>query len=408
MRPAVPRRPRATDPEDERPRLSPAQLTAVGVMGLAIIGLIGFIGASILGGSDDIPLVAASVSVEPSVAASVTGTPGSTPAASATPTPQPDPATPLTGGAWASVVTNAVNVRAEPDLDAPILGRAEHGEIVYVVSGESVEADDLTWYRAVTDPGTAGWMAGHAAFTQFLAEDAPDRDLPWCAVPDAPAFQASPGTDAVGLAPELRVGGLPIDAAHLSVAGSAAVEIAWATQHDVCLDLEIARGQIRAARLEADLSGCGAPAIHPSGIGIVFGTGAVRPDGSVDRRAAQVHPALLGFLPMSASDPPNLEDVLRMAAGKQVDVCAEFSVAGGLTDTAVAMEGTAEACVEVGAIDASVAVIHASESHRLLLTPGSVVDERVQPFTFRWVRVSAKGGTDGAVQIDPVDATGCG
>jgi uncharacterized protein YraI len=94
---------------------------------------------------------APSASPEPSA----TPTPSATPAPSASPEP----------AANATVTAEALNVRAEPGVESPIVGLLVEGARVEIIGGPE-EADGYTWLEITTSDGIDGWVAG-----EFLLGD---------------------------------------------------------------------------------------------------------------------------------------------------------------------------------------------------------------------------------------------
>jgi uncharacterized protein YraI len=91
----------------------------------------------------------------PSPAPSATPVPSATPAPSATPEPT----------ANATVVVEALNVRAAPGLDGALVAVLAQGARVEIVGGPE-EVDGFTWLEVSGAGGIQGWVAG-----EFLLGD---------------------------------------------------------------------------------------------------------------------------------------------------------------------------------------------------------------------------------------------
>src|SRR5687767_581334 len=221
-------------------------MVAIAAGGILIIGLIGYVGASVLRLADDPGNAAASGTPGGSfqVSATPSPSPSSTPlaahpssSAGPSPTLRPQPATPLLAGQWATVVTDLVNLRSTPRLVASVVGEAGRGEIVFVLASEApVEVDGFTWYPVVADPNEVGWVAGHGPTEQLLRSDAPSADLTWCGLPTAPVFDMRD----LQMGSEAVVAGLPVPTDLLGRTAASAIELMWGAEFPVCVSLTIA------------------------------------------------------------------------------------------------------------------------------------------------------------------------
>ncbi len=398
-------------PRRERAGLSRTTMLALGG-GALLIAVIGA-GAGVLLFSPKTPAAvgtspspsepAPSVSAEESAEAS----PSESAAPSATPQP---PAEPLAAGQWATIVADVAEVRGDAALSAPVRGQANQGEIVFIAESAPVKADGLTWYRAVVSPGLSGWIAGHDAVSSFAVSDAPTASAAWCAVPEETAFDR----DQYGQPTEkdaVRVGRLPLDSEVLGVSGAAVIELAWGTQDQVCLDLEIRAGRTSAVALDTTFEGCGHP-YHGGPVTVVFGTGAVGPDGVADSRMAVLHGAIVGYDTNTAGERPNLADVLLLGAYGELgsesgEVCFTGSASGDATSPTIRLNGAVTKCVQVDEVSSSAVTMSHPENHwtvELRLTEGSFVGTGVtRTHIERFYRISADRGLDGSVGISPRD-----
>ena len=347
---------------------------------------------------------------EPALSASAEESAEASPSESAAPSATPQPrAEPLTAGQWATIVADVAEVRSDAALSAPVRGQANQGEIVFIAESAPVKADGLTWYRAVVSPGLAGWIAGHDAVAAFAVSDAPTASVGWCAVPEETAFEH----DQYGMPTPMdvvRVGRLPLDSEVLGVSGAAVIELAWGTQDQVCLDLEIRAGRTSTVALDTTFEGCGHP-YHGGPVMVVFGTGAVGPDGVADSRTAVLHGAVVGY-DNTAGERPNLADVLLLGAYGQLgtpsgEVCFTGSASGDATSPAIRLDGAVTKCVTVDDVSSAAITMSHPEGHwsvELRLTQGSFVGTGVtRTHVERFYRISAERGLDGSVGISPRD-----
>ncbi len=392
-------------------------LVAIAAGGILIIGLIGYVGASVLRLADDPGNAAASgtpgASLEPS--ATPSPSPSQTPlaalpssSAGPSPTLRPQPATPLLAGHWATVVTDLVNLRTTPRLVASVVGQAGRGEIVFVLASEApVEVDGFTWYQVVADPNEVGWVAGHGPTEQLLRADAPSADITWCGLPTAPVFDMRDlqmGADAV-------VAGLPVPTEHLGRKASSAVELMWGAKIPVCVALTIAAGTTTEAELMAlDESFCAKPLMGATAnvLGIPDGPGPIYETGLL----FTIDDSVLGTFSSDGVE-ANIEDVMIAAdqyTQDQRNVCFNLVASGGGDDATAETIATTDVCVFITDISpetVELADLEGIWTVELERTTGSAVSEALEIGGPTAVRLSARMGPDGAISLQPITIEGC-
>ncbi len=325
------------------------------------------------------------------------------PSASATPEPSPTPPAQLVLNAWARVVVDVVNVRESPSLGAPILGTAARDDLVFVHGDEPVNQDQSTWHQVTAAPDLAGWIAGSSQGAENLSAEGVYGTRLWCDVPSRSAFVDTGARDPVVL------GSLPIDPGRIGAAALGAFELAWAGQSTFCLDLVIGDGQLISTAVDARVGVCGRWDSRQETLWLIAGSGDVRPDGSVDRRRAYMHPALLGFLPAASGDAVNLEMLWYIATGAPGDrICVTTEVIGSGDAFSVETLGTVQTCDYVDSIDAGEVWIGGG-GWMLRRTPGSVIDPAIEvsPTIRVPLRITAEGGVDGPFTLAPADPSLC-
>ena len=415
VRPAGGGNGRGAQPRTDGP--SRRLLVAVGAGGILLIGLIGYVGASVLRIADDPGLAAASAtptaSLEPSASPSPSPSltpPAAAPSSSAGPSPtlRPQPATPLLQGQWASVLTDLVNLRATPRLAAAGVGQAGRGEIVFVLATEvPVEIDGFTWYPVVADPNEVGWVAGHGPTEQLLRSDAPSAEIVWCGTLTAPVFDMR-GQELEG---EAVVAGLPVPTEHLGRTASSSLELMWGTERPVCVSLTIVAGTTSAAEVVAlEESFCARPLFGAMAhvLGIPDGPGPVAETG----RLFNLDDSVLGTFYTDGVQ-SNIEDVMTVA-GMQTqdprDVCFDIIAGGGGDDATVETTATTQACVIITDVSAETVTMSDLEgvwTVELERTAGSVVAPTLDTGVITAVRLSARMGLAGAISLQPTSIEGC-
>jgi len=392
-------------------------LVAIAAGGILIIGLIGYVGASVLRLADDPGNAAASGTPGASLEGSATPSPSPSstplaalPSSSAGPSPtlRPQPATPLLAGQWATVVTDLVNLRSTPRLVASVVGQAGRGEIVFVLASEApVEVDGFTWYQVVADPNEVGWVAGHGPTEQLLRADAPSAEITWCGLPTAPVFDMRDlqlGEDAV-------VAGLPVPTEHLGRTASSAVELMWGTKIPVCVALTIAAGTTSAAELMAlDESFCAVPLMGATAnvLGIPDGPGPIYETGLL----FTIDDSVLGTFSTDGVQ-ANIEDVMTVADQNTQDphtVCFNIIASGGGNDATAETIATTDACVfttEISNETVGLSDLEGIWTVELERTTGSAVSEALNIGGPTAVRLSARMGPDGAISLQPTTIAGC-
>jgi len=404
---------RLIGPRDGRGSQAPADgpsrrfLVAIGAGGILIIGLIGYVGASVLRLADDPGQAAASEtpSASPETSATPSPSPSPTPLAAVpssspgpSPTLRPQPATPLLAGQWASVVTDLVNLRATPRLAASVVGQAGRGEIVFVLASEApVEIDGFTWYQVVADPNEVGWVAGHGPTEQLLRSDAPSAEIVWCGLLTAPVIREQDQE----LDDQAAVAGLPVATSALGPGASAALELMWGAEIPVCVSLTIDAGTTMAAAVDLEESFCAAPWF-----------GAMATSLAIGQRFFQLDDRVLGTA-YADGVLANIEDVMAVAGVTEQEkgsVCIDILARGGGDDITIEITATADACVIITDISATTVGISDLEgvwTVELERTAGSVVAEALDVGGPTAIRLSARMGPQGAISLQPTTIEGC-
>ena len=392
-------------------------MVAIAAGGILIIGLIGYVGASVLRNVGDPGQAAASALLTASAEPSATPSPSPSPTPLAalpssspgpSPTLRPQPATPLLAGQWATVVTDLVHLRATPRLAASVVGQAGRGEIVFVLASEApVEIDGFTWYPVVADPNEVGWAAGHGPTEQLLRADAPSAEITWCGLVTAPVFDMRD----LQMGAEAVVAGLPVPTEHLGRTASSVVELMWGAEIPVCVSLTIAAGSTSAAELLAlDESFCAKPLMGATAnvLGIPDGPGPIYETGLL----FTIDDSVLGTFATDGVQ-ANIEDVMTVAdqhTQDPRDVCFNIIASGGGGDATAETIATTDACVFITDISAETVGLSDLEgiwTVELERTTGSAVSEALEIDGPTAVRLSARMGPQGAFSLQPTAIEGC-
>jgi len=393
-------------------------LVAIAAGGILFIGLIGYVGASVLRTAEDPGLAGPSASPtgspEPS-AASPSPSPSPTPLAALpsnspgpSPTLRPQPATPLLPGQWATVLTDGVNLRATPRLVASVVGEAGRGEIVFVLASDApVEIDGFTWYPVVADPNEIGWVAGHGPTEQLLRADAPSAEITWCGLPSAPVFDMRD----LQMGEEAVVAGLPVPTEQLGRTASSTVELMWGAKIPVCVALTVAAGSTSAAELLAlDESFCAFPLMGATAnvLGIPDGPGPIYETGLL----FTIDDSVLGTFSSDGVE-ANIEDVMIAAdqyTQDQRNVCFNIIASGGGGNATAETIATTDVCVFITDISpetVELADLEGIWTVELERTAGSIVAEALDVGGPTAVRLSARMGPQGAISLQPTTLEGC-
>jgi hypothetical protein len=392
-------------------------MVAIGAGGILIIGLVGYVGASVLRIADDPGNAAASATPSTSLEASATPSPSPSPTPLAaipssspgpSPTLRPQPATPLLRGQWATVVTDLVNLRSTPRLVASVVGQAGRGEIVFVIASEApVDVDGFTWYQVVADPDEIGWVAGHGPTEQLLRSDAPSAELVWCGPLTAAVFDMRDQQ----LGDEAVVAGLPVPTDLLGRTAASAIELMWGAEFPVCVSLTIAAGTTSAAEVAAfQKSFCAVPLFGAMAhvLGIPDGPGPVSETG----RIFNLDDSVLGTFYTDGVQ-SNIEDVMTVAEMQTqdaLDVCFDVSASGSGDDATVETTATTDACVlitDISAATVGLADLEGFWTVELQRTTGSVVADALDVGGPTPIRLSAQMGLQGPFSLQPASIEGC-
>ena len=396
--------------DSEAPADGPSRrfMVAIAAGGILIIGLIGYVGASVLRNAGDPGQAAASGSLTASASPSTTPSPSPSPTPLAavpssipgpSPTLRPQPATPLLAGQWATVVTDLVNLRSTPRLVASVVGQAGRGEIVFVLASEApVEVDGFTWYQVVADPNEFGWVAGHGPTEQLLRSDAPTVAIGWCGlVTEAVYATGDPAVDV-----DAVVAGLPVPVSALGRGASAALELMYGAQKPACVSLTIDAGTTMAATVDLEESVCALPWF-----------GAMANYLAIGERFFQLDDEILGTR-YADGVLANIEDVMTVGGVSENEdkrsVCVDYLARGGGDDITIETTATTDGCVNITEISATTVGIADPEgiwTVELERTAGSVVAESLAVGGPTAVRLSAQMGPEGAFSLQPATIAGC-
>jgi hypothetical protein len=230
-------------------------MVALGVGGLLLLLIAGFGVASVLR-SDDGQAVA---SPTPEATASEEPSPSVTPSAmpSVSPTPSPTPAGPpqeLALGAWASVQTDDLNVRAAAGTSAASNNLLVRGAVVWVAEGPTV-LDGLNWYRIASLGGAAGWAASGWVAEPFMATLVEDPTLIRCGDVQRSVFDIVNGVPVAH--DPLAIGDFALPAAAFSDISLATMELMRGVGREACFTAQLDASGAPVVTAQLDVSACG-------------------------------------------------------------------------------------------------------------------------------------------------------
>jgi hypothetical protein len=380
-RPIRPRPPEEARPPQHasEPERTNRQLIVLGSMGLAILALGGFIGASLLS-PDQNAVVASepSLTPEPSMTAeaSRTATASEPPAATATadPTPEPTPAGPpaeVAVGGWATVTVGELNVRSNAGADNESRYRLVEGAVVHVAEGPTT-IDGGNWYRIASLGGAAGWVSAGWVAEPFLTTLVDDPTLIRCGPVQREVFAIEGGR------PEprdpLRIDDLAVPAAAFDEESLAVLELIRGMQREACFSAVVGGNGLPVIRAELNADACG----HAVAEGDFFRLRPASGDGvslsSQVNVPIVIHPSLLiGGSPDDRKS-SNMRTILSMMANDGAIGCVNGGVIEG--------EGTIQ--VHRAANTSQCSVVHEYNRDSLKLSPASGGPTA-------WIKLSADG-----------------
>jgi hypothetical protein len=385
-RPIRPRPPEDALPPQHasEPERTNRQLIVLGSMGLAILALGGFIGASLLN-PDQNAVVASqpSPTPSPSMAAEPLPTASEPPTATPDPTPQPTPAGPpaeVAVGGWATVTVGELNVRSSAGEDNESRYRLVEGAVVHVAEGPSVIGGG-NWYRVASLGGAAGWASAGWVAEPFLQTVVDDPTLIRCGEVQREVFAIEGGR------PEprdpLRIDDLAVPAAAFDADSLAVLELIRGMQREACFSAEVGGNGLPVIRAELNAEACGHAVaegdffrLRPaSGEGVSLTTQVKEP--------VVLHPSLLIGGPPDDRKSSNLRTIVSMMANEGASGC--------INATAIEGEGTIQ--VHRGANVAQCSVVHEYNRDSLKLSPASGGQ-------MAWIKLSADGYQAGQFPLE--------
>ena len=386
-RPIRPRPPDWAPPDrSSGPEGPNRQLIVLGAMGLAILALGGFIGASLLN-PDQNAVVASqpSQTADPSTTSEPlpTASESEPPAATAEPTPVPTPTGPpaeVAVGGWATVTVGELNVRSNAGADNESRYRLVEGAVVHIAEGPTV-IDGGNWYRIASLGGAAGWASAGWVAEPFLQTIVDDPTLIRCGPVQREVF-AMEGGRPVPRDP-LRIDDLAVPAAAFDAESLGVLELIRGMQREACFSAQVGGNGLPVIRAELNADACG----HAVAEGDVFRLRPASGDGvslaSQVKEPVVLHPSLLVGGPPDDRKSSNLRTIVAMMANDGAVGCINASVIEG--------EGTSE--VHRSASIAQCSVVHEYNRDSLKLSPASGGD-------VAWIKLTAEGYQAGQFPLE--------
>jgi Bacterial SH3 domain len=339
--PNRPIRPRPSAEVDRIERIPPSpsnpsrQTIALGVMGLGILVLGGFIAASLLSPEDPaaaaVPTASATVDLGPGADPSSAAT--SEPSASPIPTPVPTPTGPpaeVAVGGWATVTVGELNVRAAAGSGSDSVYRLVQGAAVNVAEGPT-SVDGANWYRIASLGGAAGWVSSGWVAEPFLETLVDDPTLIRCGTVGRPVFEVVDGS------PEphdpLHIGDLAVPVAAFSDLALGVIELQRGMGQEVCFSAQVGSDGRAVIRTELSANACG----HAVAEGGFF---RLRPGSSPNNSISSqvkdpviLHPSVLVGGPQDDRKASNLWTIVSMMTTDGGNGCINASVVENATGT---------------------------------------------------------------------------
>ena len=359
-------------------------------------------------------------SPQPSATASdgpPTAAPSPSPSAGPTVISSQGPPTRLAADSWASVVTDVVNLRDGPSLDANVLGAARHGDLVHV-SGSPTISDSIGWYpvAAVVGSGRTGWMAGEQGQEIFLEPVIGTTTQGWCGRMEAgTTAYASPG---VHLTAFVQVGGLKIPSSLFDPAMQGALAVAWGADANICMNVTVTASAVTKVTVPSFAAeACGEGSWGAQGeLALNIDDPVLKHVGVDLGRGFWLHDAMLGFETYGGSsiDLPNLGKVVMLSSDAKSEACMTIVGHGGLGSTELDMGLSTTGCVAVaGRSGIEIGLAHFSATYgaqspwSFAIGPGSDVGPEFVAGAVLMAKVHAAGGPAGAITVQAVEDPGC-
>lgn len=320
-------------PDDRRGPIS-RQVIVLGSMGIAIMALGGFIGASILRPASDPAAAVASaepsssaVTVVPSEAPSVEPTTSAEPTVE--PTPQPTPVGPpkdVAVGGWATVTVGELNVRRSAGVDAETVYRLVQGAVVHVPEGPAV-LDGTHWYRVASLGGANGWASSGSVGEPYLETLVNDPTLIRCGKVMRPVFEIVDG------APRphdpLLIGSMALPVAAFSDASLGALELLRGMDQEACFSAQAAADGRPTVGSELNVGACGHAVAEGGFFRLRPVAGGSAPLSSQVKDPVVLHPSMLAGGPPDERMSSNIRSIVTMMANEGVSGCFYASVVTG-------------------------------------------------------------------------------
>lgn len=317
--------PRST--EEPSPKMSRGLAIGLGVGGLLILVVGGFVAASVLG-PDDGAAVVPSSSASPTLAPSIGATPTTEPSVTGTPSPTPEP-TPegppqsVAVGGWATVNAEELTVRQAAGANAASDYLLVRGSVLQVAEGPTI-ADGFTWYRVASLGGAVGWVASGWVAEPFITTLVDDSTLIRCGEVGRSVFDVVDGA----LVPHdpVAIGDLSLPAAAFDEFTLGAIELQRGVGAEACFTAEAPSGQ-PTITAQVDVEACGRAVPDGSLFRLRPAAGQQVPPEAQVKDPVVIHPSLLVGGPPEGRMSSNLRVVAGlMAAGTDATGCLHARV----------------------------------------------------------------------------------
>ncbi len=311
------------------------QMIALGVMGIGILALGGFIVASLL--RPDEPVSAAvptaSASIDLDLGADPSSDATSEPTASPIPTPVPTPAGPpaeVAVGGWATVTVAELNVRDAAGSGNDSVYRLVEGAAVNVAEGP-ILVDGANWYRIASLGGAVGWASSGWVAEPFLETLVDDPTLIRCGTVGRPVFEVVNGS------PEphdpLHIGDLAVPVAAFSDLALGVIELQRGMGQEACFSAQQGPNGRPVIRTELSAVACGHAVAEGGFFRLRPGSG---PNVSISSQVKDpviLHPSVLVGGPQDDRKASNLWTIVSMMTTDGGNGCINASVVENATGT---------------------------------------------------------------------------
>lgn len=402
-RPAAPIARRSVRPEPAPPSGPSRQLLiGLGVGGLMILAIGGFVAASILGPNAEPAVAVASPSTPPSTtptpAATPTAAPTVTPSPSPTPAPTPSgPVQDLAVETWATVAAGELNVRGSADMNAASHYVLVRGAVVHVLEGPAV-VGGLNWYRITSLGGATGWAASGWVEEPFMTTLVDDSILVQCGEVQRSVF------DIVDGAPvphdPLTIGDLALPVAAFSDFSLGTLELMRGVGKDACFTAELDANGTPTITVQLDVYTCGRAEREGSFFRLRPAAGQALPPEVQLKAPSVVHPAVLTSAVPNDPMAANLRNIaLLIAERTDTTGCIYLSVQDGPgIDVRSAMIDTTQCFLiyEQANDGITLGAAAGGDTKRILVSEGSMPPFTVALGVPTQIGVSATSSTSGS------------